>query len=73
VAAFAPTPKRCRLPGKRCRFEQSTTNGARNTEVLKNKDSPHRISLMKAQPMLKCGKKYVVIDGAATACTYEEK
>jgi hypothetical protein len=25
VAAFAPTPKRCRLPGKRCRFEESTS------------------------------------------------
>ena len=24
MAAFAPTPKRCRLPGKRCRFEEST-------------------------------------------------
>ena len=25
VAALAPTPKRCRLPGKRCRFEESTS------------------------------------------------
>jgi len=25
VAAFAPAPKRCRLPGKRCRFEESTS------------------------------------------------
>ena len=24
VAVFAPTPKRCRLPGKRCRFEEPT-------------------------------------------------
>jgi hypothetical protein len=22
VVAFAPTPERCRLPGKRCRFEE---------------------------------------------------
>jgi hypothetical protein len=25
VAVFAPAPKRCRLPGKRCRFEASTS------------------------------------------------
>ena len=25
VAAFAPTTERCRFPGKRCRFEESTS------------------------------------------------
>jgi hypothetical protein len=25
VAVFAPAPRRCRLPGKRCRFEASTS------------------------------------------------
>lgn len=48
-------------------------NGARNDVHLKNKDSLLRISMMKGQPILKCGKKYVVLDGQATGYTYEEK
>ena len=49
------------------------TGGARNVEVLKNKDSLLQISSMRVQPILKCGKKYAVIDGAGTAYVYEEK
>jgi hypothetical protein len=47
--------------------------GARNTEVLKNKDSLLQISLMRDQPILRCGKKYAILDGQATAYSYEEK
>jgi len=49
------------------------TDGARNTEVLKDKDSLLQISRMRDQPILKCGKTYAVIDGAGTAYIYEEK
>jgi len=49
------------------------TDGARNTEVLKNKDSLLQIRMMRDQPILKCGKKYAVIDGAGTAYIYEER
>jgi hypothetical protein len=49
------------------------TAGARMVEVLKNKDSLLRISMMRDQPILKCGKQYAVIDGAGTAYIYEHK
>jgi hypothetical protein len=49
------------------------TGGARNTEVLKNKDSLLQISFMRDQPILRCGKMYAVLDGQATAYIYEEK
>jgi hypothetical protein len=49
------------------------TNGARNDVHLKNKDSLLRISMMKDQPILRCGKKYAVLDGQATAYIYEEE
>jgi hypothetical protein len=49
------------------------TEGARNTEVLKHKDSLLRIRIMRDQPILKCGKKYAVLDGQATAYIYEDK
>ena len=48
-------------------------NGARNDVHLKNKDSLLRISMMRDQPILRCGKEYAVIDGAGTAYIYEEK
>jgi hypothetical protein len=48
-------------------------NGARNDVRLKNKDSLLRIGMLRDQPILKCGKKYTVLDGAATAYIYEEK
>lgn len=48
-------------------------DGTRNDVFLKNKDSLLRISMMRDQPILKCGKKYAVLDGAATAYIYEEK
>jgi len=49
------------------------TDGARNTEVLKDKDSLLQISRMRDQPILKCGKQYAVVDGAGTAYIYEDK
>jgi hypothetical protein len=49
------------------------TAGARNVELLKNKDSLLQISRMRDQPILKCGKTYAVVDGAGTAYIYEEK
>lgn len=50
------------------------TEGSRNTEqVLRNKDSLLRISMMRDQPILKFGKKYAVLDGEAIAYVYEEK
>ena len=50
------------------------TGGPHNTEqVLKNRDSLLRISMMRDQPILKCGKKYVVLDGEATVYVYEDK
>jgi hypothetical protein len=49
------------------------TEGARNTEVIKHKDSLLRIRMMRDQPILKCGKQYAVIDGAGTAYIYEHK
>jgi hypothetical protein len=49
------------------------TEGARNTEILKRKDSLLRIRIMRDQPILKCGKKYAVLDGEATAYVDEEK
>jgi hypothetical protein len=49
------------------------TDGMRNYEILRDKDSLLQISSMRLQPILKCGKKYVVLDGAATAFVYEEK
>jgi hypothetical protein len=48
-------------------------NGARNDVRLKNKDSLLQIRTMRDQPILKCGKTYVVIDGTGTAYIYEEK
>jgi hypothetical protein len=49
------------------------TNGTRNDVHLKNKDSLLKIRMLRDQPILKCGKKYTVLDGAATAYVYEEK
>jgi len=49
------------------------TGGARNIEILKNKDSVLQISRMRNQPILKCGKQYAVVDGAGTAYIYEDK
>jgi hypothetical protein len=49
------------------------TGGARNIEVLKNKDSVLQISRMRNQPILKCGKQYAVVNGAGTAYIYEDK
>ena len=49
------------------------TAGARNIEVLRNKDSLLQISRMRDQPILKCGKKYAVVDGPGTAYIYEDK
>jgi hypothetical protein len=50
------------------------TNGSRNTEqVLKNKDSLLRISMIRDQPILKCGQKYAVLDGEATVYVYEDR
>ena len=49
------------------------TGGARNIETLKNKDSLLQISMMRDQPILKCGKQYAVIDGAGIACVYEDR
>jgi pyruvate/2-oxoacid:ferredoxin oxidoreductase alpha subunit len=42
-------------------------------QVLKDKDSLLRISMMRDQPILKCGKNYAVLDGEAIAYIYEEK
>jgi hypothetical protein len=49
------------------------TGGTRDTEVLKNKESLLLISAMRQQPILRCGKRYAVIDGAGTAYIYEDK
>ena len=43
------------------------TGGARNIEILKNKDSLLQISMMRNQPILKCGKQYAVVDGAGNS------
>jgi hypothetical protein len=37
------------------------------------KESLLRISMMKNQPILKCGTKYAVFDGDGTAYIYEEQ
>jgi hypothetical protein len=50
------------------------TQGSRNTEqVVKDKDSLLRISMIRNQPILKCGKKYAVLDGEATVYLYENR
>jgi hypothetical protein len=50
------------------------TESSRNTtQVLKSKDSLLRISMIRNQPVLKCGKIYAVLDGEATVYIYEEK
>lgn len=49
------------------------TEGTRNTEVLKNKVSLLLVSEMRGQPILRCGKRYAVVDGTGTAYVYEEK
>jgi hypothetical protein len=50
------------------------TQGSRNTEqVLKSKDSLLRISMIRSQPILKCEKKYAVLDGEATVYIYDDK
>jgi hypothetical protein len=48
------------------------TDGARDTEVVKSKESLQVISALRHQPILKCGKQYAVIDGQ-TAYIYEDK
>jgi hypothetical protein len=47
------------------------SNGTRNDVFLKN--SLLDIAIMKYQPILKCGKMHVILDGQATAYTYEDK
>jgi hypothetical protein len=47
--------------------------GTRNDVYLKNKDSLLQISRLRDQPILKCGKRYAVLDGEATAYVYEEE
>jgi hypothetical protein len=50
------------------------TEGPHNTtQILKDKDSLLRISMMRDQPILKCGRKYVVLDGEATVYIYEKE
>ena len=49
------------------------TGGVRSHEMVKHKESLLRISQMRQQPILKCGKQYAVIDGAGTAYIYDEK
>jgi hypothetical protein len=47
--------------------------GTRSDVYLKNKDSLLRISMLRDQPILKCGKQYAVVDGAGIAYVYEEQ
>jgi hypothetical protein len=47
--------------------------GTRNDVYLREKDSLLRISLIRNQPILKCEKQYMVVDGAGTAYIYEEE
>ena len=46
---------------------------ATNMVYLKNKESLLLISEMRRQPILKCGKSYILLDGEATAYTYGPK
>jgi hypothetical protein len=46
--------------------------GTRNDVYLKSKDSLELIRIMRDQPILKCGNKYTLVDGA-TAYIYEDK
>jgi hypothetical protein len=50
-----------------------TSGSNTNEQVLKNKDSLLQISIVRNQPILRCGKKYAVVDGSATAYIYEDK
>lgn len=54
-------------------YHRVETCGTRDVEVLNHKDSLRVISEMRQQLILKCWKRYAVIDGAATAYIYEEK
>jgi hypothetical protein len=54
-------------------FLKINVGRTRDEECVKNKESLGIISAMRQQPILKCGKKYAVIDGVATAYIYEEK
>ena len=46
MSAFAPTPKRCRFPGKRCRFRESASL------LTKYKESDYPNSVRYAMPEL---------------------
>jgi hypothetical protein len=48
-------------------------NGTRNDVFLKNKDSLFDIGILTRQPIFKCGKKYVVLEGQSTAYIYQEQ
>lgn len=45
----------------------------RTDVFIRDKQSLVLISILKGQPIIRCGNRYVVVDGTATAYIYEEK